>query len=120
MRLILTFALSALVFCAPVSTLAAEAQPEQAKPAFALPPESIIVTTTKPSDAAIKNFVEARAAPTQFLNQLAQWRHPICPATVGLAKNYAKYVSQRIPDIASAVGSPVNADPGCRPKVEVV
>jgi hypothetical protein len=97
---------------------AATAQP--AKPSFALPPESIVVTTTKPSDAAIRNFIEARAAPTAFLNQLAQWRRPICPATVGLAKNYTTFVSQRIRDVASAVGAPVNADPGCRPNVEVV
>jgi len=96
----------------------AMAQPN--KPAFTLPTESIVVTNVKPSDDAIKNFIEARAVPTQFLNQLAAWRRPICPATVGLAKNFTQFVSQRVRDIASAVGAPVNADPGCRPNVEVV
>lgn len=122
MRMILPMAVSTLMSFAPSLIQTAHSQPitEQAKPAFALPPESIVVTTTKPSDVAIENFIEARAAPTQFLNQLAQWRRPICPVTVGLAKNFTQFVSQRIRDIASAVGAPVNANPGCKPNVEVV
>ena len=111
---------------ASMLSAAALAQPasqpitEQAKPAFALPPESIVVTTTKPTDVAIENFIEARAAPTRSLNQLARWKRPLCPVTVGLAKNFTQFVSQRIRDIASAVGAPVNANLGCKPNVEVV
>jgi hypothetical protein len=122
MKSILTVTIASLAFFTPVLAQTPPVQPaaQRGQSPFALPPESIVVTTTKPSDLAISNFIEARAAPTQFLKQLAQWHHPICPATVGLAKNYTKFVSQRIRDIASAVGAPVNADPGCRPNVEVV
>jgi hypothetical protein len=86
----------------------------------ALPPESIIVTTVRPSDETIKNFVQKRAAPTRFLGKMARWKRKICPLTVGLGKTYAKYVTQRIRDIASAVGAPVNADPACIPNIQVV
>ena len=122
MRTIAIITLSSLMLCAP-----ALAQPAPSAPAaaqsnlpFALPQESIVVTTTKPSDAAINNFIEARGAPTRSLNQLAQWKRQLCPVTVGLAKNFTQFVSQRIRDIASAVGAPVNSDPGCRPNIEVV
>jgi hypothetical protein len=111
--LAVTVSLSALAQPAPNVT-------QQTKSVNALPPESIIVTTTKPSDAAIKGFVEARAAPTRFLGQLAQWRRKICPRTIGLSDKYAKYVTQRMRDVATAVGAPVNSDPGCRPNIQVV
>jgi len=93
---------------------------EQAKPAFVLPPESVIVTVTRPSEAAIKNFIETRAAPTRVVGNMARWTRAICPLTIGLGNSYAKYVTQRIRDIASAIGAPVNADPTCKPNIEVV
>jgi hypothetical protein len=96
------------------------AQPAPSKPASALPLESVIVTATKPSQAAIKAFVETRAAPTPILNRMARWTAKICPLTIGLGPTYAKYVTQRIRDIASASGAPVSTDPGCRPNIEVV
>ena len=96
------------------------AQPAPSKPASALPLESVIVTATKPSQAAIKQFVETRAAPTPILNRMARWTAKICPLTIGLGPAYAKYVSQRIRDIAAAAGAPVSTDPACRPNIEVV
>lgn len=98
----------------------ASAQPPGAKPAFALPRESITVIATRPSAETIKSFVETRAVPTHVLGRMARWMRPVCPLTVGLGDKYAKFVTQRIRDIAAAVGAPVNADPGCRPNIEVV
>jgi hypothetical protein len=92
----------------------------QPAPAFALAPESITVTAAKPSEVTIKNFIETRATPTRFLGKMARWRREICPLTIGLGKTYAKYVTQRMRDIAAAVGAPVNADPACKPNIEVV
>jgi hypothetical protein len=76
-----------------------------------LPMESVTVIATRPSEETIKNFVETRAAPTRVLNKMARWRVKICPLTTGLGDKYAKYVTQRIRDIAIAVSAPVNADP---------
>ncbi|HEX4028647.1 MAG TPA: hypothetical protein VHX18_13585 [Rhizomicrobium sp.] len=112
---IVNFAAAAAVALGPS---VASAQPS--KPPFALPPESITVTSVKPSDETISSFVETRNAPTRFLGKMARWRRPVCPLTVGLGDKYAKFVTQRIRDVAAAVGAPVNADPACKPNIEVV
>jgi hypothetical protein len=91
----------------------------QVKMISGLPVESVTVIATRPSEEAITNFVETRMAPTRFLGKMARWRRQICPLTVGLGDKYAKYVTQRIRDIAAAVGAPVNADATCRPNIEV-
>jgi hypothetical protein len=103
---------------------AALAQPgaprqSQAQPASA-PLESVTVTATKPSDAAIESFIETRTAPTRVTGKMARWKTGICPQTLGLGDIYAKYVTQRIRDIAAAVGAPVSADPACKPNIEVM
>jgi hypothetical protein len=121
MKSICTITLSTLMLSLPALVWPAHAQSvtEKAKH-FELPPESIVVTATKPSDAAIAKFIEARATPTRFLNQLAHWIRPLCPATVGLETKFNQFISQRIRDVASAIGAPINSNPGCRPNVEVV
>jgi hypothetical protein len=40
--------------------------------------------------------------------------------TVGLGDKYAAYLSQRIREVAHAVGAPVNSDPNCHPNIELV
>ena len=85
-----------------------------------LPIESVTVTAAKPSEATIKSFVETRAASTRTLGRMARWMTKICPVTIGLGDKYAKYVSQRIRDVASSVGASVDADSGCRPNIEVI
>ena len=74
----------------------------------------------KPSEETISDFVANRVAPSRTLGKVARWKAEVCPLTVGLRADYAKYISRRIRDVASAVGAPVNADPGCRPNIEVV
>jgi hypothetical protein len=109
-----------LIAIAAIALGPSAATAQQAKPAFALPPESITVVATKPSDATIRQFVETRGQKTYVLGRMARWSLKVCPVTLGLGDKYAKYVTQRIRDIATAVGAPVDADPGCRPNIEVV
>jgi hypothetical protein len=71
---ITSFMIAAAVALIPFRAVA---QSPPSKPAFALPPESITVVATKPSDATIRNFVETRATPTRVLHKIAQWRRPI-------------------------------------------
>lgn len=101
------------------TALPAMAQP-QAKPEFALPPESVTVTATKPSEEVIKGYIEKRIVPTRVAGRLARWTRRMCPQTVGLAPRYGKFVAQRIRDIAGAVGAPLDPDLSCRPNVEVI
>ena len=98
---------------------AAIAQPVP-KPDFALPPESITVTASKPSDETIRSYVEKRIAPTRVVGRLARWQKNICPQTIGLGDKYAKYVTLRIRDVAAAVGASVDPDLACKPNVEVM
>jgi hypothetical protein len=111
----------ATAFAIALGSAYAMAQPApQSKPAFALPPESVTVTAAKPSDDVIKSYIEKRMAPTRVIGRLARWTKPACPQTIGLGPRYAKFVTQRIRDIAAAVGAPLNEDPTCRPNVEVI
>ena len=118
--LLLTYGLTTGIQIANSQPTSPKPSAGEAKTLSGLPLESVTVTATKPSEAAIKNFVETRAAPTYVLRRLARWTSKICPQTTGLGDKYAKYVTQRIRDIATAAGAPVNADPSCRPNIEVV
>ena len=92
----------------------------QTAPQPPLPPESITVTATKPSEAAINNFISTRAVPTRVAGKLARWRAGICPEIKGVAPKYAAYIARRLRDVAASVGAPVNADPACKPNIEAI
>jgi hypothetical protein len=102
------------------AVLAQQAPSQQIKPPVPLPPETITVLGVKPSPETIQDFIKTRTAPTRVLGRMARWEKGICPLTIGLGDTYAKYVTQRIRDIAATVGAPVSSDPGCRPDIEVV
>jgi hypothetical protein len=54
---------------------------------------------------------------------LARWRggkQSICPVTVGLTPQYDAYVTARLRAIGTYVGAPVQADPECKPNVQIV
>lgn len=96
-------------------------------PAFAqapvlpnLPPESVTVTVTRPSEAAINDFIATRATPARVTGKLTRWRTGICPDVIGLAAKYVTFVQRRVRDVAASVGAPVSADPACKPNIEVV
>ena len=108
-----------LVIAAAALIAPATGQPAP-KAAFALPPESVTVTATKPSDETIKGYIDKRIAPTRVVGRLARWTKKMCPQTIGLGPKYATYVTRRIRDIAVAVGAPLDEDLNCRPNVEVV
>ena len=122
MRCILLATLISLGLAASIETAIAQPAPQSlaAKPAFALPPESITVIAVKPSDATIKSYVETRAVQTRVAGSIPRWITGVCPATVGLGDTYTKYISQRICEIAKAVGAPVNSNSSCRPNIQVL
>ncbi|HEX4270342.1 MAG TPA: hypothetical protein VHZ32_03115 [Rhizomicrobium sp.] len=108
------------VIAAALLAASADAQTVPAKQVFALPPESVTVIATRPSEETIRAFVETRGARTYVLDRMARWTSKVCPLTIGLGDKYARYITQRIRDVAAAVGAPVDQDPGCRPNIEVV
>jgi hypothetical protein len=120
MRRILLATLAGLGLAASLQASTAQNTSRLPTPAFALPPESITVTATRPSEETIAKFEETRAQPTYVLGRMARWTRPVCPVTIGLGDKFAKYITQRIKDVAAAVGAPVNRNPTCKPNVEVM
>jgi hypothetical protein len=108
---------AALLLLAAPAPIFAQQQP---RTVGGLPEESVTVVGVKPSEETIGDFVANRVSPSRTLGKVARWKAEVCPLTVGLRADYAKYISRRIREVASAVGAPVNADPGCRPNIEVV
>ena len=82
--------------------------------------ESVTVTATKASQAAIDSFIGTRATATRVANKLARWRRAICPETQGLGPTYAKFVTGRIREIAETIGARVDEDEKCTPNIEIV
>jgi hypothetical protein len=97
-----------------LSPLVAQSQP------VPKPPESITVTGIKPSKTVIDDFIFSHAVPTRSLGKIARWKTPICPETMGLRPQYAKFVSQRIRAVAAKVGAPVNDSADCKPNIRAV
>ena len=70
--------------------------------------------------ATVRRFVETFTAPTRITGKIARWEVGVCPVTVGLKPDFAKYISQRVRDVAAQVGAPVDADAACKPNIEIV
>lgn len=82
--------------------------------------ESVTVTGIKDVEAAVSKFVGTMAVPTRVADKLAQWRDRVCPLTVGLRPEAAKFVTKRARDIAAMVGAPVNGKDSCQPNIEIM
>jgi hypothetical protein len=100
------------------------APPAIAQPSVAVhpaaPSESITVTGIKDVEAAVSKFVGAMTAPTRVAGKLARWKDGVCPITVGLRPEIAKFVSRKVKDIAAQAGAPVNGKDSCQPNIEIV
>src|SRR5437868_9799534 len=97
-------------FILVLGTLAASAQ---------APTENVTVTGTK-SREVVKGFVDSVAAPTHMTGKIARWETPICPYAVGIQPEAAKFVVQRLKDVASQVGAAVGKDESCKYNIEII
>jgi hypothetical protein len=88
-----------------------------AQPAAA-PSESVTVTGTR-SREVMQDFVKSLAAPTRFTGKIARWNDGICPIVAGLPPGFAKFVSDRLREVAAQAGAPVNNKAACRPNIEI-
>ena len=78
------------------------------------------VTVTAAREAAIAKFIETRAATTRMTGKLARWKVPVCPVVYGIPANYAAFITQRIRDVATSAGAPVNTGKDCRGNIQIV
>jgi hypothetical protein len=62
----------------------------------------------------IPRFVESHGKPGERINQVARWRTPVCPETLGFTPQYDDGISRHVVEVArSAVLAPVaSVDPG--------
>jgi hypothetical protein len=88
--------------------------------AQAQPTENVIVNGKRVPDDEIRSFVQQRVQATHVLGKVARWEKPICPIATGLDAIHARFVIQRLREIATSVGAPVNASSSCATNIEIV
>jgi hypothetical protein len=83
------------------------------------PNDSVTVTGQKEREA-INAFIQSLAVPSHLTGKLARWETGICPVTVGLRKEAARFVTARLKAVAAQVDAPVDKSATCKPNIEVV
>jgi hypothetical protein len=87
----------------------------------ALPTEKIIVTAPRVvPDATISDFIKSYAAPSPLIGKIARWREGVCPVTVGLSSGFNEFVTQRVKEVATLVGAPVQKKDQCKFNIDIV
>ena len=118
--MIVTLALAAPAFAAtsdsPAPTLAAT--PSVAHRTAPVT-ESVTVTGFK-SREVLDKLVKSFVTPTKLTGKIARWENGICPLTTGQPSRLATLVTQRVKEVATAVGSPVSKLESCTPNIEIV
>lgn len=110
-----------LLACAAALSIGAGQAPATPPAAAAAAPEGVktveeVVVTAAPTDQ-IKDFVADISAPT-LNGKLPRWDRKICPGILGLKRDRAQFVIDRMAGVAFAVGLDVG-EPGCKPNILV-
>jgi len=80
--------------------------------------ESVTVTGTK-SREVMQDFVRSMAVPTHVMDKLPRWNDGICPLAAGLHPAFATFIVQRLREVATKAGAPVNSKASCKPNIEI-
>jgi len=71
------------------------------------------------SGDGIGEFVGSHSSVTR-LGKIARWEDGVCPNVTGLPANFAKFITKRVRDVATAAGAPVDASETCKANVDIV
>ncbi len=71
------------------------------------------------SGDGIVEFVDSHSAVTR-LGKVARWEDGVCPSVTGLPPNFAKFITKRVRDVATAAGAPVDASETCKANIDIV
>lgn len=77
-----------------------------------------VVVEGRPLNQMIRDFVEGVAQPN-FRRGLARWTDRVCVSVIGMERDGADYIVDRVTDIASDLDIPVGGR-GCTPNVMIV
>src|SRR5690606_14091136 len=59
-------------------------------------------------------------AATRFAGKIARWQSRICPMTYGIPANYAKFVTDKLKEVAKTAGAKTTSDPACKVNIQIV
>jgi hypothetical protein len=92
-----------------------------AVPALAqAPTDNVTVSADKQAARKIiDDFIADQAVPIITLDKMARWKVPVCPMAVGVPKDFARFVEQRVREVAAQVGAPVG-DAACQQNVSII
>lgn len=80
--------------------------------------QDVQITVTAPTEQAIQSFVRNVASAPQYVDQMGRWDRRICPGVIGLQREQAQFIVDRIARRAIQVGlQPGN--PGCRADIAI-
>jgi hypothetical protein len=113
----------ALVLAAPASAQQTPSPPSQSPPTTV---QGVTVTAKpepqKPTASAYSralSFIESQGQTAQT-GKIARWDDPVCPMTLGLSPDQAKFISYRVRHVADLVGAPRIRGNTCQSNVEIV
>jgi hypothetical protein len=76
-------------------------------------------TAAQLSDKEIRDFIDAHTASTR-IGKVARWEDQVCPSVAGLPPGFTKFLTQRVREVATMVGAPVDTSQTCKANVEIV
>jgi hypothetical protein len=113
----------ALCLVTSTSAFADESSPKPTAPESK--PEQVTVTAKRIdrdvlARIVIPKFVESHGKVGERVNQVALWRTPVCPETLGLNPPYDEAISRHVVDVARSVGAPTLGKGRCVTNVEIL
>jgi hypothetical protein len=105
---------TAILLSAGLAGAALAQTPSQPEPAS----NQEVLVVTAPTRQAIQTFVGSLASTPQYADQMGRWDRHICPGVIGLHREQAQFIVDRIARRAIQVGlRPGN--PGCRADIAI-
>ena len=71
------------------------------------------------SGDGVADFIDSHSTISR-LGKIARWEDGVCPNVTGLPANFAKFITKRVRDVATAAGAPVNASETCKANIDIV
>ena len=101
------------IYLASLAALAAAVVPGASKAQLTVPDDTIVVTGELEKQARQKanSYIRELGVATGE-QQAARWFDPICPRTIGLSKDHARIVEDRVRQVVQEAGAPL-AEAGC-------
>jgi hypothetical protein len=83
-----------------------------------VPDQNVQIVVTAPTPQAISAFVTNFASAPQYAYQMGRWDRHVCPGVIGLQRQQAQFLADRIATRAFQVGLHTGA-PGCRADIAI-